>query len=140
MKKEDQLRPRQVYDEQFKAKVALEAIKGEKTIAQISTQFKVHPIQILKWKKHLLEHVAEVFSKRKDPKIAEQEEMIDNLFKKIGQQDIELEFLKKSTNKYSCYEKRDDRICKQEIERHEAVWDAEFGESELLLSVPNPVS
>ncbi|HUU86350.1 MAG TPA: IS3 family transposase, partial [Candidatus Glassbacteria bacterium] len=45
MKEEDQLRPRQVYDEQFKAKVALEAIKGEKTIAEIASQYKVHPSQ-----------------------------------------------------------------------------------------------
>ena len=63
------MRPRQVYDEQFKAKVALEAIKGEKTIAEIASQYKVHPNQILGWKKHLLESVAGLFSRKKDPQI-----------------------------------------------------------------------
>lgn len=58
MKKEDKLRPRQVYDDQFKAKVALGAIKGEKTIAELGSHYKVHPNQILGWKKHLLENVS----------------------------------------------------------------------------------
>jgi transposase len=95
MKKEGKLRPRQVYDEQFKAKVALEAIKGEKTIAEIASQYKVHPNQILGWKKHLLENVSGIFSRKKDPKFGEMEELVEDLYKKIGKQDIELEFLKK---------------------------------------------
>jgi len=95
MNKEDQLRPRQVYDEQFKAKVALEAIKGEKTIAEIASQYKVHPNQILGWKKHLLESVAGLFSRKKRPTNRELENLVEDLYKKIGKQDIELEFLKK---------------------------------------------
>jgi len=74
-------------------------IKGEKTIAQVSAQYKVHPNQVLKWKKHLQENVAGIFPRKKDPRIAEQEELIEQLYKKIGQEEIELEFLKKSTNK-----------------------------------------
>ncbi len=89
------MRPRQVYDDQFKAKVALEAIKGEKTIAGIASQYKVHPNQILGWKKHLLGNVSGIFSRKKDPKIGEMEELVEDLYKKIGKQDIELEFLKK---------------------------------------------
>jgi transposase len=95
MKEEDKLRPRQVYDEQFKAKVALEAIKGEKTIAEIASQYKVHPSQILGWKKHLLENVSGIFSRKKDPQIGEMVQEMEELYKKIGKQDIELEFLKK---------------------------------------------
>ena len=95
MKEEDQLRPRQVYDEQFKAKVAVEAIKGEKTIAEIASQYKVHPNQILGWKKHLLESAAGLFSRKKDPQLGELENLVEDLYKKIGKQDIELEFLKK---------------------------------------------
>jgi len=66
----------------------LEAIKGEQTIAEIASQFEVYPNQIIKWKKKLLENVPSVFSRRKDPEIEE-------LYKKIGKQNIELEFLKK---------------------------------------------
>ena len=89
------MRPRQVYDEQFKAKVALEAIKGEKTIAEIASQYKVHPSQILGWKKYLLENVSGIFSRKKDPQIGEMVQEMEELYKKIGKQDIELEFLKK---------------------------------------------
>ena len=89
------MRPRQTYDEQFKAKVALEAIKGEKTIAELASQYKVHPNQILGWKKHLMENVSGRFSRKKDPKFGEMEELVEDLYKKIGKQDIELEFLNK---------------------------------------------
>lgn len=89
------MRPRKVYDDQFKAKVALEAIKGEKTIAEIASQYKVHPNQILGWKKHLLENVTGLFMRRKDPRLGELEELVEELYKKIGKQNIELEFLKK---------------------------------------------
>jgi len=95
MKKEVPLGKRKMYDDEFKARVALEATKGEKTIAQVSAEYKVHPNQVLKWKKHLQENVAGIFSRKKDPRMAEQEELIEQLYKKIGQEEIELEFLKK---------------------------------------------
>ena len=49
----------------FKAKVALEAVKGEKTIAQISSEFGIHPNQIRKWRKDLLERLPDLFSDRR---------------------------------------------------------------------------
>jgi transposase len=89
------MKRRRTYDDSFKARVALEAIKGEKTISEIASQYEVHPNQIVKWKKRLLENVAEVFSRKKDPELEEQKKLIEELYRKIGQQDIELEFLKK---------------------------------------------
>jgi len=55
---------RKQYEAAFKAKVALEAVKGEKTIAQIATEFEVHPNQIRQWRRHLLDVLPEVFSNR----------------------------------------------------------------------------
>ena len=89
------MRKRKTYDDQFKARVALEAIKGEKTLSEIASHFEVHPNQITKWKKHLLQNVVAVFSRKKDPELEEKEKLTEELYKKIGKQNIELEFLKK---------------------------------------------
>jgi len=91
------LRKRKTYDDNFKARVALEAIKGERTISEIAGQFEVHPNQIIKWKKQLLENVSGLFSRKKDPEIEELKSLNEELYKKIGKQNIELE--KKSTIK-----------------------------------------
>ena len=55
-------RPRRNHAPAFKAKVALEALKGDQTIVELSQRFQVHPNQIAEWKKQLLENAAEVFS------------------------------------------------------------------------------
>ena len=90
---------RRKFDDEFKARVALEAIKGELTLAELSSKFQVHPTMITRWKREMLENAPSLFSRKKDPEIKELKDLNDELFKKIGKQDIELEFLKKSTNK-----------------------------------------
>ena len=89
------MKKRRTYDDNFKARVALEAVKGERTLSEIASQFEVHPNQIVKWKKQLLENVGSLFSKKKDPEIEELKKLLEELYKKIGKQNIELEFLKK---------------------------------------------
>ncbi|HOE19264.1 MAG TPA: hypothetical protein PK344_17830, partial [Syntrophorhabdaceae bacterium] len=83
-------RPRRNHGAVFKAKVALEAIKGEQTLVELSERFQVHPNQITEWKKVLLEKAPEVFDKgrsnQKEPDIKE-------LHAKIGQLAMENDFL-----------------------------------------------
>ena len=82
---------------QFKAKVAFEAVKGDKTIAELSSEYAVHPNQIMQWRKQLLELLPEIFSRRKDNDKQEQEELAAELYQQIGQLKVELDWLKKKS-------------------------------------------
>ena len=88
---------RKTHDAALKAKVALEALKGEKTIAQLSSQFGVHPNQIGKWKKELLERLPEIFSSKWRKEHKTDEELVEELYKQIGQLKVELDWLKKKS-------------------------------------------
>lgn len=79
----------------FKAKVALEAIKGERTNAELSSLYSVHPTQIGIWKKKLLENMSGIFSDKRAKKDSEQSELISDLYKEIGQQKVKIDWLKK---------------------------------------------
>jgi putative transposase len=81
----------------FKAKVALEAVKGEKTIAQLGSEFSVHPNQIRQWKNRLLEELPSLFSGDRKKAENDQEELADELYRQIGQLKVELEWLKKKS-------------------------------------------
>ncbi len=86
------------FSAQEKAQVALAAIKGEKTISQIASEFQVHPTQIGLWKKQAVDNLTEIFKdNRKKEKQTEfqQQEKLDNLYKLIGKRDLELDWLKK---------------------------------------------
>jgi len=83
------------YPKQFKARVALEALKGEKSIAQISSEFDVHNNMISKWKKQLKDNIAGIFV-RKNEREPDAERQIDNLHRQIGKQQVEIDWLKKN--------------------------------------------
>ena len=87
---------RKNHDSAFKAKVALEEIKGEKTMAQISSEYGVHANQIRQWRQRLLEEMPGVFSDRRQKKDKQNEEMTAELYRQIGQLKVELDWLKKS--------------------------------------------
>ncbi len=83
-------RPRRNHGAVFKAKVALEAIKGEQTLVELAERFQVHPNQIAEWKKQLLDRAAEVFEKGK---ACGKETDVKDLHAKIGQLAMENDFL-----------------------------------------------
>ena len=85
-------RPRRTHSPDFKAKVALAAIQGDLTMAELVKKFDVHANQITDWKKQLLSNAADVFGK--NAKKAEQsEETIEQLYAKIGELTMEKDFL-----------------------------------------------
>jgi transposase-like protein len=85
---------RQQYEAAFKAKVALEAVKGEKPVAQIASEFGVHANQVRKWKGQLLSMLPELFSDQRK-KREEDRDVEAELFRQIGQLQVENEWLKK---------------------------------------------
>lgn len=85
------------FTKEFKAKVALEAIKGQRTLNELAKEYDVHPNQIGMWKKKLLEVAPEVFSRGKDRDAERAKEERDRLYKKVGQLQVEVDWLKKKT-------------------------------------------
>jgi transposase len=81
----------------FKAKVALAAIKGDKTGAELANEFQVHTTQITQWRKLLKDSLIEIFSARRNKKDKEHQELIDQLYKQVGQLTVELDWVKKKS-------------------------------------------
>ena len=88
---------RRIHSPQFKAKVALAALRNEETTAELSKRFGVHPTMINNWKKALLDGAADIFGKnQKTAKQTEANE--DNLYKEIGRLKVENDFLSRKLN------------------------------------------
>jgi transposase-like protein len=79
----------------FKAKVALEAIRGQRTAAELAGEHQVHPGQITAWKKQLLAAAQEAFSDHRGQERQQQQELVAQLYQQIGQLKVEVDFLKK---------------------------------------------
>ena len=79
----------------LKARVALEALKGEKTLAQLSSEYGVHAVQIGQWKKELVRRSADLFAKPDNSMAKQHEELTDKLHKTIGEITMENNWLKK---------------------------------------------
>jgi len=79
----------------FKAKVALEAIKGEKTIAEIASIYSVHTTQIKQWKDIALANIEGHFSGKQERRVNDHDELVSSLYQQIGQLTMERDWLKK---------------------------------------------
>ena len=88
---------RKRYDANFKAKIALEAIKGERTVAELAGEYGLHPNQISTWKKQALAGLPGVMNDKRTKEAKQQEAKEDQLYRKIGQLEIELDWLKKKS-------------------------------------------
>ena len=92
---------RKSFSNTFKAKVAIEALKGQKTVAEIASEFEVHATQVNIWKKHLLDGAADTFSKKLENKEAEHEKEKEHLFSQIGQLKVEADWLSKKLKMFN---------------------------------------
>jgi len=88
---------RKIFTGAQKAKVAVEAIKGLKTVNQIAQEYGVHPTQVSLWKKELLENAGSLFEGKRGPKPTNVQNDPDRLYAKIGQLNMELDWLKKKS-------------------------------------------
>jgi len=86
---------RKIFTPHQKAHAALEAIKEIQTTNQIASQHEAHPTQIGVWKKQLLTNAHTLFTDKRNPENREKDDLIERLYKIIGQRDIELDWLKK---------------------------------------------
>lgn len=83
------------FSDDFKAKVGLEALKGDKTVAELASEYQVHPTQINTWRALIKEQSASLFGRGKGKELKEKDELIERLYANIGQLQVDVTWLKK---------------------------------------------
>jgi transposase-like protein len=94
-------KPRKQHSAEFKAKVALEALKELKTVPELAREYTVHPTQINQWKKHLRESAPRVFGRAGGASEGTDPALVTALYEKIGRLKMELDWLKKKVDRVS---------------------------------------
>lgn len=92
---------RKRFSKEFKAKVALEAIRGHKTSAELASEYGVHPTQIGSWKKQALQGIPGLFSGKGEQQAIDHETEKSQLYEQIGKLQMELHWLKKKSSPWS---------------------------------------
>lgn len=92
---------KKIFTAEQKTAVVLAAIKGEQTINQISAAYEVHPTQIGVWKKEALSGLKDIFSDKRKKEHQTHDQLISELYRQIGQQKMELEWLKKKLQPFA---------------------------------------
>nr|CBX27055.1 hypothetical protein N47_A10840 [uncultured Desulfobacterium sp.] len=90
---------RKQYPGNFKAKAALEAIRSEDTIAELSSKYEIHRALVMRWKKEALSALPDIFGTGKEREQKDQQKLIEELYMQIGQLKVENDWLKKNLNK-----------------------------------------
>ncbi len=88
---------RKKHSKELKARIALDAIKGQKTISELASEYGIHANQISRWKKQLLDAAPDAFSREKANDAEKNKAERDCLYQKVGQLQIEVDWLKKKT-------------------------------------------
>ena len=88
---------RKKYTAQDKVKIVLETLKNDQAMSQITSKYGAHGSQICTWKKQALEGLVQIFSSKKMKKDSNQTELVDELYRQIGQLKVEVDFLKKKS-------------------------------------------
>ncbi len=87
---------RKQFQASFKSRVVLESFKEQQTLSELSSRFEIHPNQISNWKRQVKEQLPDIFKKGSTEKTEKKhEELTDRLYKRIGQLEVELDWLKK---------------------------------------------
>jgi len=89
---------RKRFSKEFRAQVALAALKGDKTMSELASEFEVHPTQVSAWRKELKERALEVFGTPRDKAGVDKDQLIEELYKNLGQMKVENDWLKKKLN------------------------------------------
>ena len=94
---------KKIHSPTFRAKVALEALLQHRTMAEIASEYGIHPTQITKWKNYLKEHIEELFvdKRKKDQKAEDQQKLIESLYHQIGKITVERDWIKKKSEQFS---------------------------------------
>jgi transposase-like protein len=91
---------RKQYSAELKTRVALEAIKGYKTVNEIASEYGVHPTQIANWKRQALEGLPDVFSTTRADQKKSEEDLIANLYQEIGHLKMQVDWLEKKSKAF----------------------------------------
>jgi transposase len=94
-------RMRRRYEASFKARVALAALKDDKTLSELASEFGVHSNLVSQWKRRLLTNVPRVFEEPEDDAVQDHQAVVEELHRQIGQLHVELEWLKKKAAQFA---------------------------------------
>lgn len=86
---------KRAHSPEFKTQVVMEVLKEEKTLADISSKFAIHPTQIRRWKEQAVAGLTGVFTDKSSKVLADKDKLVDELYRQIGQLKVELDWLKK---------------------------------------------
>ena len=95
------MKTRRQFSPEYKAKAALEAIKGQRTLNEIAGELEIHPIQLGTWKRVAMEGLCTVFAGTRSKATTDSDALVSSLYQEIGQLKMELDWLKKKSGHLS---------------------------------------